>query len=138
MQVLYPAYWDQTPTQSVRTASVHHPAKEHKEKTNTAVFLLAYELILERSIRRQVHRRSPGGVVNRIKWYLYGRKCQSRSVYRTRGYVPRWTDPSCPVVAGFLRRKCSVVGYQQDEQPDGRQKRRTTHFAKCRRRDLVE
>ena len=31
-----------------------------------------------------------------------------------------------------------LLDFQQDEQPDGRQKRRTAHLAKCRRRDLVE
>jgi hypothetical protein len=62
--------------------SVHHQytmCKENRKKTNTAVSLFAYELILERSIWRYVYCRSPDGVINWIERYLRGRNVRTET-----------------------------------------------------------
>lgn len=140
-RALCPAYWDRTPTQSVRTPSVlrHACVKRTGKKTNTAVSLLANELVLERGIWRYVYRRSPDGIVNRIERYLRGRNHQSRYTHRRTQDVRRWMCPSYRVAARFPRQRCSVFGGQQDEQrTDRRRKRKIAHLAIIGRRALIE
>lgn len=47
--------------------------RENRKKTNIAIRPFADELVLECGVWRQVHRRSPHGVVSRIERYLHGR-----------------------------------------------------------------
>ena len=78
MQGSYPAGSDPIPTRSVSatqssTTCQRYNRKDERarEKSYASVSFYANELVLERCVRRQVHRRAPHGVIRRIQRDLY-------------------------------------------------------------------
>ena len=71
----YPAGSDPIPTRSVSaSATCQRYTKQtstQRKKSYASVSFYANELVLERCVRRQVHRRAPHGVVRRIQRDLY-------------------------------------------------------------------
>jgi hypothetical protein len=77
MQASCPVCSDSTPTRSISATQQHVSDMNNARKGIPYVSetFFANELVLEHRARRQVHRRAPNRVINRIKRDLWPRKC---------------------------------------------------------------
>src|SRR6266851_9153603 len=79
-----------------------------RKKTYISVRFFPNELVLERCVRGQVHRRAPHRVMDWIQRNL--RVVVSvRCLQNPHAHVPHWTDPSSRVAARCPRRRCATT-----------------------------